>query len=104
MHARPPALLLLLIGFALRATPVALAHGFSANTVKTLRLPDGRYRIIVSYTHVGLGEYREAHVDSGDWEATRKMRDDLIGGAEFFLGDLKKTIHFHNPPEKNRPF
>ena len=82
----------------------ALAHGFNANTVEILRLSNGQYRVVIHYTHVELGEYRQAHIDFDKKEEAIKTYQDLAQGADFFLGDVKKSIHFHTPPEKNKPF
>lgn len=83
--------------------PNALAHGFNANFVQISRLLNGKFRVTIQYTHVEVGEYRQAHVDFDSKEEAIKTYQDLAQGADFFLGDLKKSIHFHNPPEKNKP-
>lgn len=80
------------------------AHGFNANWVHILRVDNGKYRVIIRYTHNEIGEYREAYVDFDKKEEAIKAYQDLAGGADFFLGDVKKSIHFHNPPQKNKPY
>ena len=82
----------------------AQAHGFNANHVHINRLPNGQYRVTINYSHVELGEYRQASVDFEKKEEAIKAYQDLALGADFFLGEIKKSIHFHNPPEKNKPF
>jgi len=82
----------------------AHAHGFNANRIKITRLVTGKYRLIIKYTHVEIGEYREAHVDFDDKEEAARVYQQLVQGADFFLGDIRKTIHFHTPPQKNAPY
>ena len=85
-------------------TTDAHAHGFNANRVRINRMPTGLYRVNIAYTHVEVGEYREAHVDFNDKAAAIAAYQQLAQGADFFLGDLKKSIHFHTPPQKNAPY
>ena len=80
------------------------AHGFNANFVDIVHTSYGRYRVIIKYTHNEVGEYREAYVEFDDKEEAIKVYRDLVNGADFFLGDIKKSIHFHKPPEKNSPY
>jgi hypothetical protein len=80
------------------------AHGFNANFVDIVKTFGGKYRVIIKYTHVEVGEYREAHIDFSDREEAIKSFQDLVRGADFFLGDVKNSIHFHNPPEQTQPF
>ena len=82
----------------------ARAHGFNANHVDIVKTFGRKYRVIIKYTHVEVGEYREAHVDFDKKEDAIKVFQDLAKGADFFLGDVKNSIHFHNPPETNKPF
>lgn len=82
----------------------ALAHGFNANWVQITRTQQGRYRVIFRYTHVEVGEFREAHVDFDAKEDAIKVYQDLAQGADFFIGDVKKSIHFHKPPQRNAPY
>jgi hypothetical protein len=84
--------------------PKALAHGFNANRVRITRIPAGKYRVIIAYSHVEVGEYREAHVDFDSKDEAVATYQQLVQGADFFLGDIKKTIHFHTPPQKNVPY
>ncbi|MFZ9521685.1 MAG: hypothetical protein ACO3A4_14530 [Silvanigrellaceae bacterium] len=81
-----------------------LAHGFNANHVDIVKTFGRKYRVIIKYTHVELGEYREAHIDFDKKDEAIKAFQDLVKGADFFLGDIKNSIHFHNPPEQNQPF
>lgn len=60
--------------------------------------------MIIKYTHNEVGEYREAIVEFDSKEEAIKVFQDLAKGADFFLGDVKKSIHFHNPPQKNKPY
>lgn len=85
-------------------TSVAFAHGFNANHVDIVKTFGGKYRVIIKYTHVELGEYRETHIDFEKKEDAIKAFQDLVKGADFFLGDSKKSIHFHTPPETNSPY
>lgn len=85
--------------------PITLrAHGFNANFVDIVKTFGGKYRVIIKYTHVELGEYREAHIDFENKDDAIKSFQDLARGADFFLGDTKKSIHFHTPPEQTKPF
>lgn len=83
---------------------IAHAHGFNANKVQITRLENGKYRVIINYTHVEVGEYRQAYADFDKKKDAMKAYQDIANGADFFLGDIGKSIHFHNPPEKNKPF
>jgi hypothetical protein len=80
------------------------AHGFNANYVDIVKTFGRKYRVIIKYTHVEAGEYREAHIDFEKKEDAVKAFQDLAKGADFFLGDIKKSIHFHTPPEGNSPY
>jgi hypothetical protein len=82
----------------------ALAHGFNANHVDIVKTFGRKYRVIIRYTHVEAGEYREAHIDFDKKEEAIKAFQDLAKGADFFLGDIRKSIHFHTPPESNTPY
>lgn len=85
--------------------PQARAHGFNANRVNIVRMLDrGVYRVIISYTHVGIAEYREAHIDFRSRDEALRVYRDLARGADFFLGDVKGSIHFHPEPERNQPY
>lgn len=80
------------------------AHGFNANHVDIVKTFGRKYRVIIKYTHVEVGEYREAHIDFDKKEEAIKAFQDLAKGADFFLGDVKNSIHFHTPPESNSPY
>ncbi|NBX18402.1 MAG: hypothetical protein EBR09_13675 [Proteobacteria bacterium] len=80
------------------------AHGFNANHADIVKTFGRKYRVIIKYTHVEAGEYREAHIDFDKKEEAVKAFQDLVKGADFFLGDIKKSIHFHTPPESNSPY
>jgi hypothetical protein len=80
------------------------AHGFNANHVDIVKTFGRKYRVVIKYTHVEVGEYREAHVDFDNKDEAIKVFQDLVKGADFFLGDVKKSIHFHTPPESNTPY
>jgi hypothetical protein len=83
----------------------AFAHGFNADRVKILYVPADRvYRITIRYTHVEVGEYREAHIDFKKRLDALKVYWDLVNGADFFLGDAKDSVHFHEPVQKNKPY
>jgi hypothetical protein len=82
----------------------AMAHGFNANWVHITRLPSGVYRVLIKYTHVEAGEFREAHIDFAKKQEALDAYQKLVQGADFFLGDVKKSIHFHTPPEKPDPY
>jgi hypothetical protein len=84
-------------------TSTAFAHGFTADTVDIKRLPSGKYRVFISYTHLQIGEYREAHIDFVDKNAAIEAFQKLVKGAEFFRGDAK-SIHFHDGPEVKQPY
>ncbi|MEY4066497.1 MAG: hypothetical protein RIR26_2705 [Pseudomonadota bacterium] len=79
-------------------------HGFNANYVDIVKTNSRKYRVIIKYTHVEIGEYREAFIDFDDKTAAIKAFQDLARGADFFLGDVKNSIHFHTPPEQQKPF
>jgi hypothetical protein len=91
-----------LLGLLVQALP-AFAHGFTADVVDIKRLMNGKYRVYISYTHLQIGEYREAHIDFKDKKEAIEAFRKLVAGAEFFLGDAK-GIHFHGQPESKDPF
>jgi hypothetical protein len=83
----------------------AMAHGFNADRVKILYVPADRvYRVTIRYTHVEVGEYREAHIDFKKRLEALKVYWDLVNGADFFLGDAKDSVHFHETVQKNKPY
>ncbi|MBX9702952.1 MAG: hypothetical protein K2X39_02240 [Silvanigrellaceae bacterium] len=83
---------------------LAFGDGFNANWVDIVRLNNGKYRVIIKYTHVEIGEFREAHVDFDSKEKAIDIFQKLAKGADFFFGDIEKTVHFHSTPEKNTPY
>ncbi len=84
---------------------IAEAHGYNADRVKILYVPaENIYRITIRYTNVEVGEYREAHVDYRNRKEALKVYWDLVNGADFFLGDVKDSLHFHDPVQKNNPY
>lgn len=97
-------LLLTSIALATLKPNTSTAHGFNANFVDIVKTFGGKYRVIIKYTHVELGEYREAFIDFDKKADAIKAFEDLARGADFFLGDVKKSIHFHTPPEKQNPY
>ena len=83
----------------------AQAHGFNANRVRIAYVPaSGKYRVTIEYTHIEVGEYREAFAEFETKEAAIAAYQQLAQGADFFLGEVQKSIHFHTPPQKNSPF
>jgi hypothetical protein len=82
----------------------ALAHGFNADKVKIIRMPNGMYRLTIQYTHLQIGERREAHIELNTEKQATETFQKLTQGADFFLGQLDKNIHFHNPPETKKPW
>lgn len=80
------------------------SHGFNANYVDIVKTNGRKYRVIIKYTHIEVGEYREAFIDFDDKDAAIKAFQDLVRGADFFLGEVKNSIHFHSPPEQQKPF
>jgi len=81
----------------------ASATGFSANWVDIMILPNGKYRIIIKYTNLRVGEYREAYVDFESKKEAIEVFQKLALGADFYWGD-RKTIHFHPLPDKPNPY
>ena len=85
------------------ATNSIFADGFSANWVDIVRLNNGRYRVIIKYTNLKIGEYREAYVDFSSKKEAIEVFQKLALGADFYWGD-RKNIHFHNEPDKPKPY
>jgi hypothetical protein len=79
------------------------AEGFSANWVDIMILRNGKYRVIIKYTNLRIGEYREAYVDFESKKEAIEVFQKLALGADFYWGD-RKTIHFHDKPETPKPF
>jgi hypothetical protein len=92
---------LVLIGMTLSAT--ANAHGFTADAVDIKRLPNGKYRVLIAYTHLQIGEYRQAHIDFKEKAKAIEAFENLVRGAEFFRGSAE-SIHFHDGPEVKEPY
>ncbi len=83
--------------------PKSYAEGFSANWVDIMILHNGKYRVIIKYTNVQIGEYREAYVDFESKKEAIEVFQKLALGADFYWGD-RKTIHFHKTPDKPKPY
>jgi hypothetical protein len=83
----------------------ALGHGFNADKVKILYVPaDNLYRITIRYTNIEVGEYREAIIHYRNRTEALKVYWDLVNGADFFLGNVKESVHFHENVPKNNPY
>lgn len=81
---------------------VGCPHGFTANWVDIMRLENGKFRVLVRYTNLEIGEYREAYMDFSKKKDAVKAFQDLAKGADFFMG--KSPIHVHNNPDSLRPY
>ncbi len=81
----------------------ALPDGFSANWVDIMILHNGKYRVIIKYTNLRIGEYREAYVDFVSKKEAIEVFQKLALGADFYWGS-HKTIHFHDSPDKLKPY
>lgn len=79
------------------------AEGFTANWVDIVRLNNGQYRVLIKYSNVEVGEYREAFVDFTSKKDAIEIFQKLAKGATFFWGDSKK-IYFPKETEKLRPY
>ena len=77
--------------------------GYSANWVDIMILHNGKYRVIIKYTNLKIGEYREAYVDFDSKKEAIEVFQKLALGADFYWGD-RKTIHFHDKIEKPKPY
>ncbi|KAB8030685.1 hypothetical protein [Fluviispira multicolorata] len=84
-------------------SPKIYAEGFSANWVDIMILHNGKYRVIIKYTNLKIGEYREAYVDFESKKEAIEVFQKLALGADFYWGD-RKTIHFHKTPDKPNPY
>lgn len=81
-----------------------ICHGLNADMVDIVRLlKNGRYRIIIKYTNLQIGEYREAYLDFTSKKDAIDAFQKLVRGADFFLGD-SASIHFHKEGEKISPY
>jgi hypothetical protein len=81
----------------------SFADGFSANWVDIMILHNGKYRVIIKYTNLKIGEYREAYVDFESKKEAIEVFQKLALGADFYWGD-RHTIHFHDKPDKSKPY
>ncbi|WP_397601479.1 hypothetical protein [Silvanigrella sp.] len=82
---------------------ISQAEGFTANWVDIMILHNGKYRVIIKYTNLRIGEYREAYVDFESKKEAIAVFQKLALGADFYWGD-RKTIHFHDKIEKPKPY
>ena len=82
---------------------ISQADGFTANWVDIMILHNGKYRVIIKYTNLKIGEYREAYVDFDSKKEAIEVFQKLALGADFYWGD-RKTIHFHDKVEKPKPY
>jgi hypothetical protein len=90
-------LFFILIGFSNPAFP------FTADYVQIMRLDNGKYRVLIDYTNLTVGEYRQAFVDFDKKADAIKAFTDLAKGADFYLGK-KNTIEFRKDDEKVNPY
>lgn len=81
----------------------AEAHGFTADVVDIKRMMNGKYRIIIFYTHLQVGEYRRAQIDYDNAQKATEDFQKLVRGAEFFIGKAA-NIHFHEKAEEPKPY
>ncbi|WP_158998970.1 hypothetical protein [Pigmentibacter ruber] len=95
--------LLIIILFNLIYYPFSYSGGFSANWVDIMILHNGKYRVIIKYTNLNIGEYREAYVDFESKKEAIEVFQKLALGADFYWGS-NKTIHFHETPDKLKPY
>ncbi|APJ02636.1 hypothetical protein [Silvanigrella aquatica] len=79
------------------------ATGFSANWVDIMILHNGKYRVIIKYINLNIGEYREAYVDFESKKEAIQVFQKLALGADFYWGD-RGTIHFHDKADKPNPY
>ncbi|MES2613814.1 MAG: hypothetical protein V4591_00190 [Bdellovibrionota bacterium] len=81
----------------------AYTIGFTANWVDIVRLNNGMFRVLIKYTNLQIGEYREAYVDFTSKKEAIEVFQKLAQGATFFWGDSKK-IFFPKEVEKPKPY
>jgi len=94
----------LLLFFVITYPEPSYAEGFTANWVNIVRLEsNGRYRVIIKYTNLQVGEYREAFVDFTSKKEAIDVFQKIAKGATFFWGDSKK-IYFPKEAEKLKPY
>jgi hypothetical protein len=82
---------------------VCYSQGFSANWLNIMRLNNGKYRVIVKYTHLRVGEYREAYIDFTSKKEAIDVFQKLVLGADFYWGP-GKSIHFHKQEDVAKPY
>lgn len=83
---------------------ISNAHGFNANFVDIVKTFGGKYRVVIKYTHVELGEYREAFVDFEKKDEAIKIFQDLARGADFFWVTSRIRFTFIILQKKQQPF
>lgn len=81
----------------------AFSSGFTANWVDIQRLNNGKIRVIIKYTNLGIGEYREAFVDFDSKKEAIEVFQKLAKGATFYWGD-SKNIYFPKEADKANPY
>ena len=81
----------------------AFAEGFTANWVDIYRLKNGTYRVIVKYTNLSIGQYRESFADFKTKKEAVDVFEKLALGATFYLGSSQK-IFFFKEPDKLTPY
>lgn len=71
-------------------------YSYTADWVDIKRQVNGKYRVIIRYTDLKVGEYRRAHIDfhSKDKLKAIKAFQDLARGSDFYFGSSDKTIRF----------
>ena len=79
---------------------------YTADWVDIKREITGKYRVIIRYTDLSVGEYRRAHIDYHAKDKLKAIKDfqDLARGADFYFGSSPKTIKFQDKPSKLKPF
>jgi YHS domain-containing protein len=67
---------------------------------------NGKYRVIIRYTDLSIGEYRRAHIDYHAKDKLKAIKDfqALARGADFYFGSSPKAIRFQDKPSKLKPF
>ena len=84
-------------------SPMSFSEGFTANWVDIQHLNNGKYRVIINYTNLEIGEYRQAYVDFIKKKEAIDVFQKLAQGATFYWGD-SKTIFFPKEGEKLSPY
>jgi hypothetical protein len=62
------------------------AFCFTANYISIMLTNEGKYRIIIHYINLDIGEYREAFVDFKSRKEAIQSYEKLEKGADFFIG------------------